>query len=518
MRKEYQTHRITTLHPMPSLDNTLFASVGAYSNPEVRCRNFMKSAEKCGVPLTWLSWGEPWQGFNHHKLHLLREQCPIWRDHGIKYVFMLDSNDVVFADGVDVVLRKAAEIYEPGTLLFNAEWDNHIYPYQNEQFREIVKQKGKHLNYGMIFGDIETYLTVIGLALDLMDDIKNGTPQAGLAELVYRDPAARHMWEDDQLSYQIASVYYPEYFRLDTDRYLFTWVGILDKPLDEMRRNAKGDGYQYIGQASLIHSSSTIKFGSQEKWDTWVRENGLVQPAMADAKPLKIKVCQFAYGDFLKPDHWFRFVEAVNRRYCEKHGYEYVVERLSEHGQADRHGNWVKVAHLKRCLNDCDYLFYLDADACFYCHEISIHEEILPLLPADKAILVPPDINGEKLRWYPEKLQSGLSLLRNCDIVHQILEEWDKVSDMPEYEYTRWEWPVEQMALTDYIYEKYRNDIQVHCEYYHLSSRYGYFVRHVAISSFEERYDEFARIFNRYQLSFVESEKEHVSTQSSIVR
>jgi hypothetical protein len=325
--------------------------------------------------------------------------------------------------------------------------------------------------------------------------------RAGIAEHVFNDPATKSMLEDDQLTYQIASVYYPQYFRLDTDRYLFTWVGILDTPLAEMRRNAKGDGYKYVGQASLIHSSSTIKFGSQTMWDNWVRENQLVTPP-------KIKVCQFIYGDYLKPDHWFRFVEAINRHYCERHGYEYVVERLSGHGQTNRHGNWAKVAHLKRCLTDCDFLFFLDSDACFFCHEIAIQKEILPLLPPGKVLLVPIDVNGEQLRWHPEKVQSGVQLLRNCNLLRQILNEWDKVPDIHGYEYTRGilpgEWPTEQRALNDYIYPKYRDYIQIHQEYYQLQSRWGYFVRHLAMCGYQERYDEFQRIFRRHKLSFSE--------------
>ncbi len=67
---------------------------------------------------------------------------------------------------------------------------------------------------------------------------------------------------------------------------------------------------------------------------------------------MKIKVSQLAFGDHAKPDHWFSIVEQINRLYCERHGYKYVVERLLQHGQQDRHRNWAKVAHMQRCLND----------------------------------------------------------------------------------------------------------------------------------------------------------------------
>jgi len=210
---------------------------------------------------------------------------------------------------------------------------------------------------------------------------------------------------------------------------------------------------------------------------------------------MKIKVSQLAYGDFARPDHWFVVAEKINRLYCERYGYEYAAERLSEHGQINRHGNWAKVAHIKRCLADCDYLFYLDADACFYCHALAIHKEILPMLPPDKVMLFSADINGETFRWNPERTSSGVILLRNSEIAHQILDEWETVSQMPEYEHTCWGWPTEQAALTEFICPKWKDSIQVHQEYYQLQSRYGYFVRHLAVSSNEERRAEFQAIY-----------------------
>ena len=269
-----QTAAISTLKPAPTLENTLFVSVGAYPNPEERCRNFISSAKKFRVPITWISWGDKWHGFNYHKLRLFREKCNTWRSEGKEYIFMLDSKDVVFADDACVILRKASEIYEPGTLLFNAEFDHHIYPYKDEHFKATVMREGCHLNSGMIFGQIDTFMTVIDHALDIIDGIKNGIPRAGIAEYLSNDLTTKRMMEDDQLTYQIASVYHPQYFRLDTDRYLLAWTRVLDKPLSEMRREKVASGG--VGQASLIHSSSTISWAGQHTWDRWVWESKLV--------------------------------------------------------------------------------------------------------------------------------------------------------------------------------------------------------------------------------------------------
>jgi hypothetical protein len=264
------------MSPLITADNTRFASVGAYRNPETQCGNVIRSAETFGIPITWLSWGEKWQGFNHHKLRVLQQQFPEWMANGIKYLFMLDSKDVVFADNLDTVLRKAADIYEPGTLLFNAEFDHHHYPYKDEHFTAVLKRDGVMLNSGLIFGSIDVFDAVITLALEIMDGIKANKPRPGIATHFCHDAWAREqMVEDDQLTYQLCSIYYPQYFRIDVDRYLLTWVRTLrGEPLDELRREPIKSGC--IGQASIIHSSSTIAWAGQGVWDKWVQDNRLV--------------------------------------------------------------------------------------------------------------------------------------------------------------------------------------------------------------------------------------------------
>ena len=257
----------------PTLKNTRFVSVGAYFNPHERCHNFIKSAEKFNVPLIWISWGEEWKGFAHHKLRLFRDKCIELRKNGIKYIFMLDSKDVVFTDDVNVILRKAAEIHKHGMLLFNAEWSKHIYPYKNDYFLSMLKQKGCHLNSGLIFGEVDTFITVVGLSLEIMDGIKNSKPMDGIATYIYNDSTIQHKLDSDQFHYQIASIYYPQYFRVDIDRYLFAWVGVIKKTLKYLREGQVG--YDGVGQACLIHSSSTIHYGSQQMWDDWVEQNVL---------------------------------------------------------------------------------------------------------------------------------------------------------------------------------------------------------------------------------------------------
>ena len=82
------------------------------------------------------------------------------------------------------------------------------------------------------------------------------------------------MYEDDQLTYQVASVYYREKFRIDKGRYFLSMIAKLTKPLLECRLSSVG--YEGIGQASLLHCAGISTPEEHGKWDTWVTENGLV--------------------------------------------------------------------------------------------------------------------------------------------------------------------------------------------------------------------------------------------------
>ena len=216
---------------------------------------------------------------------------------------------------------------------------------------------------------------------------------------------------------------------------------------------------------------------------------------MATKATARVKVSQYIYGDFLKPDHWFgKFVEPINRMYCETHGYDYVVDRLDS-VRPDRHGNWEKVPHILRNLTDCDYLFFLDADAVFYSHVIALHEELLPWMEPQHLMLFSVDCGGESFRWSPNLPNAGAGLYRNVPEVKDFLTEWDAASDLPEWQEYRWKWCLEQRILMRYLYPKYKDKIKVLREYYIICSLHGQFIRHVFSNSID-RYTEFEQIYN----------------------
>ena len=212
----------------------------------------------------------------------------------------------------------------------------------------------------------------------------------------------------------------------------------------------------------------------------------------------KIKVNQFIYGELTRPESWFKqYVEPINRMYCETWNYEYVLD-IPEWMHTDRSGLWLKPESILRHLTDCDYLFYLDADARFYSHGLSIHDEILPLMQQageEKVMLFTNDCYAECWRWNATGVSAGILLVRNCEEAKQILHDWIGVPDMPEYRHLRFDWLQDQSGLQYHVHPKYPDKIHMEREYYMIQGRYSHFVRHICRAAGENRNDVFKAIF-----------------------
>ena len=210
----------------------------------------------------------------------------------------------------------------------------------------------------------------------------------------------------------------------------------------------------------------------------------------------KILVMQPVYGALNDSGDWFRrFVEPMNRMYCEIHGYDYLVADCVPPSRDNRHLNWIKVDCIAWTFSqyDFDYLFVLDADAVFYCHSISIHDEILPLME-EKIMLAPQNCGGEEHRWLNTIINAGVFIFKKCPEAKVLIDDWNSVSDQDESEETRHTWPLEQLAF-DYVYPKYTDKIQILKDYYLLQSCVGYFVRHLYGCACDDKYGSFKAIF-----------------------
>jgi len=205
------------------------------------------------------------------------------------------------------------------------------------------------------------------------------------------------------------------------------------------------------------------------------------------SKPI-IKILQYMYGSFAH----FAWSERINRRYCEQHGYTYVLRRDTP--RKERHVCWHKVPLFLEELRDCDYLLFLDADAVFYSHTLTIEDELIPELRGSP-ILMTQDCAGESLRWNPGQPSSGVMLAKNTERVKEFFTQWNLVSDMDKG--TRWRWPPEQLALWRHIVPKFKGDLRVILDYYLVQGRYGQFIRHFSPCSAEECVRAMETIDNR---------------------
>jgi len=209
---------------------------------------------------------------------------------------------------------------------------------------------------------------------------------------------------------------------------------------------------------------------------------------------MKIKVSQFVYGDLTSPESWFaKFVEPINRMYCELHGYEYAVERL-ESIRLDRHGNWEKIPHIFRSLTDCDYLLFVDADALFYNHLFTIEEEMLPLLGDDSLFLVASDCGGEEYRWCPWNVNSGVMLFRNTTEARRMLTDWNEIVETPQYEWAKWHFPSEQQICSEYIVAKYKASVVK--DYYRFNGIFGQYIRHFLSACCQDRHSVLKAVYH----------------------
>ena len=204
---------------------------------------------------------------------------------------------------------------------------------------------------------------------------------------------------------------------------------------------------------------------------------------------MHIKIIQFMYGEF----EYFALNEKINRVYCERHDYEYVIDR--EMPRTDRHIHWHKVEICSKYLCDCDYLFFLDADAFFYAQELSVEKHCFPLL-GDKKVLLANDTAHATLQWNAHLPNMGTILIRNEPVTRQMMDEWNRSTDNDAE--IRSVWPLEQLGFWKYILPKYFDDIQILQDYYLFGGVYGLYIRHLMLMNSDERAKQMKDYINIY--------------------
>ena len=464
-------------------ENTVFLTVVAFEDYEAKTVALRKSAEEHGVTLVFCDAEQEWQGFYRHKIANMQTHLRGLYEKGKRFAFILDSRDVIFIENIDVILHKFNAL-DSGRAIFNHDVAGKIWPSHNETLRlEIEKRMNSvhaRLNAGMIAGKIETLLKIQELATELRSELLQERPRDGFVGEVFQEIGTAHL-DDDQHLYQMTLACYPELFQIDYAKQLF--AVLMSYPQDMNEYSDDPTRHDVVNGAAIVHSpwlSRNQKWVKRAIESYWGRKKTHCFGDENHRQP-RIKVLQYMHGNC----EYFPYSERINRRYCERHGYDYVLRR--DPPRADRHICWHKVPLILNELHDCNYLLFLDADAFFYSQELSIHDEMTPLMGA-KEILMAQDFGCESLRWTPGKPNSGVILMENSDVVREFFEYWNSASDIDES--TRWSWPPEQRALWDVVMPKFGDRLEVHPEYYLIQGRYGQFIRHYMLMPNEERLEK----------------------------
>jgi hypothetical protein len=195
----------------------------------------------------------------------------------------------------------------------------------------------------------------------------------------------------------------------------------------------------------------------------------------------EIKIVQYHWGE---QNRSYQITRRINEMYCRRHGYQYVLKTFFP--REDRSLHWSKIPAMREELHDCDFLFFLDADAFFYSQELTIQEELIPLM-GDKQIMMSTNCIREEVRHQPHKPNTGTILVRNTDKSAEILRVWDESSERPGLEEFRFNSCHEQETCYRTIWQEYAGDVRQLTDYYLMNGFYGVFVRHLMGLSDAER-------------------------------
>ena len=118
------------------------------------------------------------------------------------------------------------------------------------------------------------------------------------------------------------------------------------------------------------------------------------------------------------------YTEYVNREYCKRHNYRYIVEKDDtkiKQGISDRHPTWYKPKLLLEVLEiyNPDWILFLDIDAVVCNFNTKIEEFI-----DDSYKIIASDDVGHHSDY-----NAGVLLIKNCIEVREFLTEWYKTGD-----------------------------------------------------------------------------------------
>ncbi len=135
---------------------------------------------------------------------------------------------------------------------------------------------------------------------------------------------------------------------------------------------------------------------------------------------MKIAIAQF----YTQNIDYAKYVTEVNRMYCERHGYEYIVENDTAKittALEGRSPTWYKPKLISDILNttDIDYVLFLDIDAVIVDHDDKIENYI----SAEHDLVFTEDYGAHSI------MNAGVFIAKNTEWVKQTMLTWWDLGD-----------------------------------------------------------------------------------------
>ena len=150
-------------------------------------------------------------------------------------------------------------------------------------------------------------------------------------------------------------------------------------------------------------------------------------------RPRRVCILMFSTPNIV--DEYAGHAATINEAYARRHGYAFVhVVRPAQHAIPQ----WEKVRLIKDHLPDYDAVFWIDSDAAFNRHDVSL----------DRWLDGPADFVGcTDVPNGPYKINCGTMLVKNTTWANEFLKTWWGMNGLPKYN----KWANEQEALHDLL-------------------------------------------------------------------
>jgi len=254
-------------------DNTVFATVCDYPNPQEMSASIQRTADYFQIPLTYISYGEPWINFlqKYIKLH----NYLVANLTTFKYAFFVDVRDVVFVKNHQDILDDFNLAYQGGVIFAPAVAAN-LHPYSDPEFAYLIEAgygSEGYANTGTYAGEINEVIHLLQETFKLNEAFRNNADHPIVRFFNKRPQFRENMQQyivDDQFLIQALQLDASSNIRIDYARRLFSFFGNHNFPALNPRRisNVRTNSESAIGTAGILHSHTHSQ--NQEKWDAWI--------------------------------------------------------------------------------------------------------------------------------------------------------------------------------------------------------------------------------------------------------